>query len=81
MDKIKIAKQLIKIANLLLAEEQIDDSQFFIDNIVNKNLKGFTSETTKNNEIKFIYDKDESEGSYIIFGEGNHKWGYSVFVE
>lgn len=68
-NRIKIAKQLIMLAKNLIA-----------DNIKKYHLIGFTKKILGHQKISFIYNKDDSKGSYIIFEKNKDNWQYSVYV-
>lgn len=80
MNNIKIAKELIALSRALIADEELnEDMQYFNNNVVNAKFNGFTT-VVENNEIKFIYDADETESCYITFQNDGSEYGYTVIV-
>lgn len=84
MDNIKIAKSLIRLAKQLVAgfDTYNEDKSYFDENIKDyANLDGFSTNFDNDGNINFIYNKDESGGCHIVFGEvENRDWGYTVFI-
>ena len=80
MNKFMIAKNIVKIARMLVAEDENDNEKFFNSVVKAYSFDGFVSRVDEDDEISFIFKGDDTEGSYIVFGESEGEWGYTVFI-
>lgn len=83
LDKVKIAKSLVRIARRLMAgyDTYEEDKAYYNENIKDMaRLEGF-SLSFDGNDIVFTYDKDESGSCSIVFGEiDGGDWGYTAYA-
>lgn len=83
LDKIKIAKSLVRIARRLMAgyDTYDEDKAYYNENIKDMaRLEGF-SLSFEDDDIVFTYGKDETGSCNIVFGEiEGGDWGYTVYA-
>ena len=85
MDNVRIARSLLRLAKELVAgfDTYMDNKAQYEENIKDKaRLDGFTLSYDEDDDMVFTYDKDETGGCSIVFGEiDGGDWGYTIYID